>query len=172
MHGITRTRFDWIKWTISFVCICVCRFDSIRFDFVFGSDRMGQGTIGWHIMRWRIVCLFVRICSRFLSFASFSCVSLKWCEVYWNPLHCKINRQIKTKIDYINENFSIITEHVLMFVMLFSTMFFQCSGVFSFACFYFACLSLSILQKKKKQKQNNCWIGITLNFHPCVQVPP
>lgn len=38
------------------------------------------------------------------------CSCLKWLEVYWNPLHCEINRQIKSKIDGMNGK---LFQHVL-----------------------------------------------------------
>lgn len=56
----------------------------------------------------------------------------KWLKVYWNPLHCKINRQIKSKIDGMNGNFF---EHVLntQSSLVSMTMFFFCDD---YVCIY------------------------------------
>lgn len=65
----------------------------------------------------------------------------KWLKVYCNPLHCKLNRQIKSKIDDLNGNFF---KHVLntKFSLVPMTMFFFCDDyVYLFVCVYLMILS-------------------------------
>lgn len=66
----------------------------------------------------------------------------KWLKVYCNPLHCKLNRQIKSKIDDLNGNFF---KHVLntKFSLVPMTMFFFCDDyvyLFVYVCTRWFCL--------------------------------
>lgn len=104
MYGITRAvrLFDWMKWTIPFVCACACVCSILYLDSI---EWRREGRVAYNMV---VSCLFVSVHG--VSFLALSLshsfpvsptrTFLKWRKVYWNPLHCKINRQIKTKYDY------------------------------------------------------------------------